>query len=109
MINQSNTNDVIDIIGQPHSKSFKNELDWIYIERVFEKGKFYKLGKNELKTNNVLVLSFDKFGILKEKKLLNKDDLNKLSFSSEITENDLAKKSFVEKFLNSIKAKMYNK
>ena len=36
MINQSNTNDVIDIIGQPHSKSFKNELDWIYIERVFE-------------------------------------------------------------------------
>ena len=109
MINQSNTNDVINIIGQPHSKSFKNELDWIYIERVFEKGKFYKLGKNEIKTNNVLILSFNKFGILKEKKLLNKNDLNKLSFSNEITENDLAKKSFVEKFLNSIKAKMYNK
>ena len=108
-INQSNTNDVISIIGQPHSKSFKNNLDWIYIERVFEKGKFHKLGKNVLKTNNVLILSFNKYGILKRKQFLDKNDLNKLSFSDEITENDLARKSFVEKFLNSIKTKMYNK
>ena len=108
-INQSNTNDVISIIGQPHSKSFKNNLDWIYIERVFEKGKFHKLGKNVLKTNNVLILSFNKYGILKRKQFLDKNDVNKLSFSDEITENDLARKSFVEKFLNSIKTKMYNK
>ena len=97
-INYSNTNDVINIVGQPHSKSINNE---------FTKGKFHKLGKNVLTTSNVLVLTFDKFGILKEKKFLNKEDLNKLSFSDEITENDLAKKSFVEKFLNSIKSKMY--
>ena len=58
-------------------------------------------------TNNVLVLIFDKFGILKDKKFLNKEDLNELSFSNKITENDLARKSFVEKFLNSIKSKMY--
>ena len=106
-INYSNTNDVINIVGQPHSKSINNEFSWIYIERVFSKGKFHKLGKNVLTTSNVLVLTFDKFGILKEKKFLNKEDLNKLSFSDEITENDLAKKSFVEKFLNSIKSKMY--
>tara|TARA_Y100001958_G_C21153905_1_gene489387 strand:- start:271 stop:735 length:465 start_codon:yes stop_codon:yes gene_type:complete len=106
-INYSNTNDVINIVGQPHSKSINNEFSWIYIERVFSKGKFHKLGKNVLTTSNVLVLTFDKFGILQEKKFLNKEDLNKLSFSNEITENDLAKKSFVEKFLNSIKSKMY--
>ena len=106
-INYSNTNDVINIVGQPHSKSINNEFSWIYIERVFSKGKFHKLGKNVLTTSNVLVLTFDKFGILQEKKFLNKEDLNKLSFSDEITENDLAKKSFVEKFLNSIKSKMY--
>ena len=106
-INYSNTNDVINIIGQPHSTGINNQLNWIYIERVFSRGKFHKLGKNVLTSNNVLVLTFDKFGILKEKKFLNKEDLNKLSFSEEITENDLAKKSFVEKFLNSIKSKMY--
>ena len=41
-------------------------------------------------------------------KFLTQDDLNKLSFSKDITDNDLAKKSFVEKFLSSIKAKMYS-
>ena len=106
-INKSNTNDVIRIIGQPHSKGISSESSWIYIERVFEKGKFHKLGKNVLTKNNVLVLEIDNYGILKNKKFLNKNDLNKLSFSEEITQNDLAKKSFVEKFLNSIKAKMY--
>ncbi len=106
-INSSNTNDVINIIGQPHSKAFNDELEWIYIERVFKKGKFHKLGKNVLSANNVLVLKFNKFGILKEKIFLNKDDLKNLTFSKEITENDLAKKSFAEKFLNSIKSKMY--
>ncbi len=106
-VNYTNTNDVINIFGQPHSKSFKNSSEWIYIERIFEKGKFYKLGQNVLSANNVLILSFDKYGILKKKNFLNKDDLNKLSFSKEITENDLAKKSFVEKFLNSVRTKMY--
>ena len=108
MVNLSNINDAVNIIGQPHSKGANNELDWIYIERVFEKGKFYKLGQNVLRENNVLVLTFDKYGILKTKKFFTKEDLNKLSFSNEVTKNDLAKKSFVEKFLNSIKEKMYS-
>ena len=67
IINSSNTNDAIKIIGHPHSKSVNNQLEWIYIERVFEKGKFHKLGKNVLTTNNVLILSFDKYGILSQK------------------------------------------
>ena len=36
-INKSNKNDVIKIIGQPHSKSINNENEWIYIERVLNK------------------------------------------------------------------------
>ena len=108
IVNSSNINDAINIIGQPHSKGTKNKLDWIYIERVFEKGKFYKLGQNVLRENNVLVLTFDKYGILKTKRFFTKEDLNKLTFSNQVTENDLAKKSFVEKFLNSIKERMYS-
>ena len=107
-VNQTNENDVIKIIGYPHTKSINNEANWIYIERIFEKGKFHNLGKNVLTVNNVLVLNFDKYGILKNKKFLNKNDLNKLSFSEEVTSNNLAKKSFVEKFLNSVKAKIYS-
>ena len=61
-INKTNQNDVINIIGQPHSKSIKNLNTWIYIERILTKGKYHKLGKHVLKSNNVLVLSFDKYG-----------------------------------------------
>ena len=107
VLNYSNKNDIIKIIGQPHTKSFKDEDNWIYIERVLTKGSFHKLGQNVLKTNNILVLTFDKYGVLKEKQFLNKENLAKIKFSEKITENDLSKASFVESFLASIKAKMY--
>tara|TARA_E500000178_G_C16986685_1_gene738618 strand:- start:188 stop:655 length:468 start_codon:yes stop_codon:yes gene_type:complete len=107
VVKQSNKNDVINIIGQPHSKSIEDTNEWIYIERTFEKGKLYKLGKNILKTNNVLFLKFDKYGILENKKLFNKDDINRVAFSKKETENDLTKSSFVEGFLSSLRAKMY--
>ena len=107
ILQKSNKNDVINIIGQPHSKSINNENEWIYIERVFVKGEYHKLGQNILKSNNVLFLEFDKFGILKNKKLFNKDDIQKIAFSSKKTENDLTKKSFIEGFFSSLKAKMY--
>ena len=39
-IKQSNKNDAINIIGQPHSKSIENENEWIYIERISVKGEY---------------------------------------------------------------------
>ncbi len=77
------------------------------MERTLTKGKYHKLGKHVLKTNNVLVLEFDKYGVLKIKEFLNKDDLRKIAFSENATQNELTKKSFVEKFLSSVKQKMY--
>tara|TARA_B100001093_G_scaffold510212_1_gene575660 strand:+ start:493 stop:957 length:465 start_codon:yes stop_codon:yes gene_type:complete len=108
-INENNKNDVIKLIGQPHTKSIPDEESWIYIERVLTKGAYHKLGRNVLKTNNVLILTFDKYGILIDKNLLNKDDINKMKFTKKITENNLSKKSFVQSFLASVKAKMYGR
>ena len=107
IINETNKNDVLKIVGQPHSKSFNNENEWIYIERVLVKGEYHKLGQNILKTNNVLILQFDKFGILKKKQLLKKEDLEKIAFSENITDNEITQKSFIESFLSSLKQKMY--
>ena len=106
-INKSNKNDVIQVIGQPHSKSINDENTWIYLERTLSKGKYHKLGKHVLKKNNTLVLKFDKFGILKSKKIYNKDNTNKIAFSEKKTINKLSKKRFVESFLSSVKQKMY--
>ncbi len=106
-INKSNKNDVIKIIGQPHSKSIGNDDIWIYLERTLSKGKYHKLGKHVTKSNNALVLSFNKYGVLKTKKFYNKNDMEKIAFSEKKTENKLTQKSFVESFLSSIRAKMY--
>ena len=81
--------------------------EWFYIERILTKGEYHKLGKNVLKTNNVLVLTFDKFGVLKRKDFFDINDKQKIAFSKNETINKLTQKSFVEKFLSSIKTKMY--
>jgi outer membrane protein assembly factor BamE (lipoprotein component of BamABCDE complex) len=107
VIGETNQNDVIKLIGNPHSKSIKDENNWIYFERTITRGKLIKLGQNVLKENNILELKFDKYGILVEKKIHNKDDMNKIAYSNKSTENDIAQKSFVSKFLSSVKQKMY--
>tara|TARA_A100000164_G_scaffold325518_1_gene310643 strand:+ start:585 stop:1052 length:468 start_codon:yes stop_codon:yes gene_type:complete len=107
ILNKSNKNDVIKIIGRPHSKSIDDENMWIYLERTLSKGKYHKLGQHVLKKNNTLVLKFDKFGILKSKKIFDINDTNKVAFSSKETKNELTQKSFVESFLSSVKQKMY--
>ncbi len=109
VINKSNFNDVLKSIGEPHSKSINDENEWYYFERVLTKGEYHKLGRNLLKKNNVLVLNFDKYGVLKSKNFLDKNDKNKLAFSKNKTSNNIRQKSTVEKFLNSIKTKMYGK
>ena len=106
-VNINNKNDVLKLIGNPHTTSISNEDSWIYIERVLTKGAYHKLGRNIVKTNNVLILTFDKYGILKEKDFLNKNDINKMQFSEKITENNLSKRSFVQNLLQSVKSKMY--
>jgi len=107
IINESNKNDVVKIIGQPHSKSVDDQDIWIYLERTLGKGKYHKLGKHILKTNNTLVLSFDKYGVLETKQVYKKEDVQKILFSKKTTINEMTKKSFVESFLSSVRAKMY--
>jgi len=106
-INKTNKNDVIKILGQPHVKTFDENDVWIYIERTLSKGKYHKLGRHELKTNNTLILNFDKYGVLKSKDFYDKNNINEVKFSKKTTENNLTKKSFVETFLQSVKKKMY--
>ena len=69
ILNKTNKNDTLKIIGNPHSKSFDDENTWIYIERTLSKGKYHKLGQHVLKANNALVLEFNKYGVLKNKKI----------------------------------------
>mgnify|MGYP001208235334 FL=1 len=108
IINKSNKNDVIKIFGQPQIIDSENIDTWIYLERILTKGKYHKLGKHIVKQNNILILDFNKYGILKNKKLLNKEDINQIKFSKKNTENELSQKNFIRSFLESIRQKMYS-
>jgi outer membrane protein assembly factor BamE (lipoprotein component of BamABCDE complex) len=66
-VNKTNKNDTINVFGQPSTKGMTDENLWIYVERTVTRGKMLRLGRNLLKKNNVLVLEFDKYGILKKK------------------------------------------
>ena len=105
-IKKSNKNDVIDILGHPSTRGMLDNDTWIYIERTKSRGKILKLGKNYLKKNNVLVLEFDKYGILMNKEFYDKNHMKKVEFAKVITENDLRKENFVYSFLSSIRQKM---
>ena len=105
-INYSNRNDIVKLIGPPSTKStFDNEI-YIYIEKKTSNSKLIKLGKRKLLTNNVLVLEVNNAGILLSKKFYNKDDMNKLKFDEVKTSVNYTKRSFIYKFLSSLRQKV---
>ena len=108
-INKSNKNDVIEIFGQPSTKGMTDENLWIYIERTLTRGKMLKLGRNYLKKNNVLVLEFNKYGVLEKKEFYDKEKMKKLTFTKNITENEIRKSNFIYSFLSSVRQKMDQK
>ena len=109
VVNESNKNDTIQYLGQPATKGMSDENLWIYIERTKSRGKLLKFGRNYLIKNNVLVLEFDKYGILNKKALYKKDDMKKLNLAEAITENDVRKENFIYSFLSSVRQKMLTK
>ena len=109
IVNKSNKNDTIDALGQPSTKGMTDENLWIYIERTNSSGKLLKLGKDYTKKNNVLVLEFDKFGILTKKEFYNKEMMNKVSFAKDVTQNEILKENFIYSFLSSVRQKMITK
>ena len=95
------------MIGNPHTTSVKGNDTWIYFERTITRGKLVKLGQNVLKENNVLELQFNKYGVLTEKIFYKKNNMQKVEYSENKTENNVSQKSFVGKFLSSVRQKMY--
>ena len=106
IVNISNSNDVIEILGPPSSRStFDNDL-WIFIEREITHEKIIKLGKEKLLTNNVLIVEINDMGILVKKDFYNINDMNELTLSKMKTESKYTKKSFVYDFLSSMRQKI---
>ena len=103
-VNSTNKNDLVQIFGEPSTKSsFDNDV-WIYIERKITNS--HILGKRELIVNNVLVLEIDERGLLAKIDFYDIEDMNKLKLDPGKTEITYKKKSFVYDFLASMRQKI---
>tara|TARA_B100001057_G_C22420169_1_gene783234 strand:- start:9 stop:476 length:468 start_codon:yes stop_codon:yes gene_type:complete len=106
LINQSNINDIRSLLGPPSTKStFDNDI-WIFIEREISNEKIFKLAKEKLIKNNVLVLEINNQGLLVKKDFINMKEMNDIKLSSYKTENTFTKKSFIYDFLSSMRQKI---
>ena len=108
-INESNKNDIIKVLGIPATTGLTNDNLWIYIERTKTKGKMIKLGQNVLLKNNILVLEFDKYGILVAKEFYDKDKMGEVKFDKNVTSFEGKKENFIYSFLSSVRQKMIKK
>ena len=106
VIDKSNKNDTIEVLGHPSARGMTDDNLWIYIERTTTRGKGIRFGRSYLKKNNVLILEFDKYGVLIKKKFYDKESMKEVNFAKAITENDIRKENFIYSFLSSIRQKM---
>ena len=102
-VQQSNTNDILSILGEPSTKStFDNDV-WIYIERKITNTHFF--GRRKLVINNVMVLEIDEKGILAKKDFYDIEDMKNIDFDENRSES-LKKRNFIYNFLSSLRQRV---
>ena len=105
-VNQSNKNDILQLLGSPSTKStFDNDL-WIYIERKTDNSSLIKFGRERIIVNNVLLLEINNMGLLETKEFLDLTKMQELKFDEQTTENQYKKNTFIYDFLSSLRQKM---
>tara|TARA_B100001540_G_scaffold316272_1_gene345669 strand:- start:89 stop:556 length:468 start_codon:yes stop_codon:yes gene_type:complete len=106
IINKTNKNDIIDIIGPPSSISEFDNNKWLYIERKKVNQSIFKLGVKKIDKNNILIVQFSNIGILKNKKLLNLNDMNDIKYVKKITEKEFSQNTVMTGLLSSLREKI---
>ena len=106
IINKTNNNDIMKILGNPSTRSkFDNDI-WIYIERKQTQSELKNLGRMKIYKNDILVLQMDSYGILKKKEFYNKDDMKNIKLVEGTTTKGFETNSFIYDFLSSMRQKI---
>ena len=106
IVNKTNKNDIIKIIGPPSTISEFDKNKWFYIERLKTNQSLIKLGTQKIKKNNVLILELKNNGTLKSKKMLNLKNMNDLKFAKQTTEKDFQNESILYNVFSSLREKI---
>ena len=106
IVNKSNKNDIIKVLGKPSTKSKFDNDTWIYIERKLTTSKIKTLGNTEIFKNDVLVLEINNYGVLIKKEFYNKDDMKDIKLVRASTQTGFKRNSFIYDFMSSLRQKI---
>ena len=106
ILNKTNKNDALFVLGPPSTKGTFDNTIWIYIERIRTRGNFLKFGRNITITNNVLVLKFNTKGLLESKDFYDLTKNKKIEFVKKTTPTIDKEQDFIYSFLSSIRQKI---
>ncbi len=104
--NETNKNDIIQILGPPSIVSFFDNEILFFIERKEASGSILEFGNKKIITNNVLIIEINKYGLLDKKTFYDLTKMNEIKISKNITEVDYQKESFIYDFLSSMRQKI---
>ena len=102
--NKTNKNDIIKILG-PMPVIDKKENRWAYFEVRETKTKY---GKKDIYVNDYIEIYFDRYGIVKEFKFFNLNNMNDIKFAKEETRTLGVKDTFTKNLLSSTRQRMEN-
>jgi outer membrane protein assembly factor BamE (lipoprotein component of BamABCDE complex) len=105
-VNQSNKNDIFELLGPPSTKGSFDKAVWIYIERITSNENLIRFGKEKIIVNNVLLLEINDYGILEKKDFLNINEMKNIEFTERKTVGLNRKSTFVYEFLSSMRQKI---
>ena len=105
-VNKTNKNDLVKLIGPPSSVSDFDNNKWFYIERLKTNQSLIKLGKQKIEKNNVLIVQLDNFGVVREKKLLDLENMKDVKYLNTTTEKDFKNESILYNIFSSLREKI---
>ena len=104
-VDNTNTNDVLNLIGPPQNIGINNNNIWFYHEVHQTRNKY---GTKIITDNNTLRLEFNDLGILKKIDFLDKKSLSKNPFDEASTISLGKDTSFLSSFLASMRQRAKN-
>ena len=105
-INSTNKNDLLKLIGPPSTMSDFDENKWFYIERLKTNQSIIKLGNQVIKKNNVLIVEFNMMGVVKNKEILNLENMNDLKYLKQTTEKEFKQDNVIYNIFTSLREKI---
>ena len=105
-VNKTNKNDLVKLIGPPSSVSDFDNNKWFYIERLKTNQSLIKLGNQKIEKNNVLIVQLDNFGVVREKKLLDLENMKDVKYLNTTTEKVFKNESILYNIFSSLREKI---